>query len=692
MAESAKPVGSDDSQGERQTMSVSVRSIKGIGEKTEKLLQRLHIETVEDLVHHYPRCYVAYPEPVTASEVRVGQRCSFYGEIVSPVHLKAAGKLKLCTCLAADVSGQVFLRWFNMPYLRNTLKQGEKYVFTGTPVYKNGRLMLEQAEYTTREKYKTLMETFQPISPLTTGLSNKVVQKAQAAAFSVYEAEEFLPETVRKYYDLEEEGKALYEIHFPSGLKALTEARKRIIFNEFFRFFSALALMGEKEHQELNHYVIEMGEESRLFIEDLPYALTGAQKRTLMDIRGDLAGTRAMNRLVQGDVGSGKTIVAMTAMYATVKNGYQTALMAPTEVLAIQHYENFKKILGKKDIRVGLLTGSLKASEKKIIKTLCAGGEIDLLIGTHALVQEDVTFKNLALVVTDEQHRFGVKQRDALMKKGENPHVLVMSATPIPRTLAMILYRDLDISVMNELPASRLPIKICVVGQNYRPTAWDFMQKQVAQGRQAYVICPMIEESETMDVENVMAYTQMLAQAMPPSVRVEALNGKMSQAEKNEKMEKFSSGEIDILVSTTVVEVGIDVPNATVMLIENAERFGLAQLHQLRGRVGRGKEQSYCIFMSASTQQEAMERLSVVGKSNDGFYIANEDLKLRGPGEFFGTRQSGTMNFALGDIYENADILKSAAEAVDFLQSTGYNFRQIPQYSLENDLNYARNL
>lgn len=673
-------------------MDISVREIKGIGEKTEKLLQRLHIETIEDLVHHYPRCYVAYPEPIAVSEVKTGQRCSVFCEISSPVHLKTAGKLKLCTCLAADASGQIFLRWFHMPYLRNSLKQGQRYVFTGTPVYKNGRIMLEQPEYVSIEKYKLKMETFQPIYPLTAGLSNKVIQKAQTAVFEMYQAEEFLPENVRNYYDLMGESSALHEIHFPSGTKKLIEARKRIIFDEFFRFFSVLELMKEKEHMALNHYVIHMGKETEQLIQELPYDLTGAQKNTLQDIRNDLAGTRAMNRLIQGDVGSGKTIVALLALYATVKSGYQGVLMAPTEVLAMQHFENFKKMLEKKGIHIALLTGSQKVSEKRKIKKLCACGEIDIVIGTHAVIQQDVIFQNLALVITDEQHRFGVKQRDALIRKGKEPHVLVMSATPIPRTLAMILYRDLDISIMKELPASRLPIKNCVVKQNYRPTAWNFIQKQVQLGRQAYVICPMIEESETLDVENVLSYAKMLAQAMPPSVKVDVLNGKMTQAEKTEKMEQFSAGMIQILVSTTVVEVGIDVPNATVMLIENAERFGLAQLHQLRGRVGRGKEQSYCIFISGSDQEEAMERLSIIGKSNDGFYIANEDLKLRGPGEFFGTKQSGTMNFALGDIYENADILKAAAEAVDFLKTTEYNFRKIHQYSLENNLYYARDL
>lgn len=672
--------------------NLSVRNIKGIGEKTEKLLKKLNIETVEDLVHHYPRCYMAYPDPIDVSDMKTGQRCSVRCEIVSPVHLKATGKLKICTCLGADQSGQIFFRWFNMPYLRNSLKQGQTYVFTGTPVYKNGRMMIEQPEYCIEEKYEKMMETYQSVYPLTAGLSNKTIQKAQSAVFEDFIAEEFLPETVRQYYDLTGEDQAIHEIHFPSGTEQLVEARKRIIFDEFFRFFSALELMKEKEHQALNHYVIQMDEGIREFIDQLPYELTGAQKKTLQDIRHDMAGTMAMNRLIQGDVGSGKTIVAMIALYAAVRNGYQGALMAPTEVLAEQHYDSFRKMLESRGVRIGLLTGSMKAAEKKQVKQLCESGELDIVIGTHAVIQDDVHFHNLALVVTDEQHRFGVKQRDAFMKKGMEPHVLVMSATPIPRTLGMILYRDLDVSIMNELPASRLPIKNCVVNQNYRMTAWDFIRKQVAEGHQAYVICPMIEESETMDLENVTAYASMLAQNLPPSICVQALNGKMSPAEKTETMEAFASNEIQVLVSTTVVEVGIDVPNATVMLIENAERFGLAQLHQLRGRVGRGKSQSYCIFISGSDQKEAMERLSVVGKSNDGFYIANEDLKLRGPGEFFGTKQSGTMNFALGDIYKNADIMKSAAEAVDYLKTTDYNFMKIHQYSLENDLNFARNL
>lgn len=670
----------------------SVREIKGIGEKTQKLLKKLHIESIEDLVHHYPRCYTTYPEPTDVADIRTGQRCSISCEIVSPIHLRAVRRLKLCSCLAADQTGQIFLRWFNMPYLSNTLKQGGHYIFTGIPVFKDGRIMLEQPEINSGEKYLRLTKTFQPVYPLTAGLSNKTLRKAMASAFEMYYAQEFLPENLKAYYDLEEENKALMEIHFPSGERALTQAKRRVVFDEFFRFFSALELVKEREHQALNHYVIPVDESVRPFLKRLPYELTKAQKQTLKDIRNDLSGTMAMNRLVQGDVGSGKTIVAMTAMLATVKAGYQAAMMAPTEVLALQHYDTFSEMLKEEGVTVGLLTGSQKASEKRKLRKRLETGEIDIMIGTHALIQESVSFRKLALVVTDEQHRFGVKQRDALSKKGMEPHVLVMSATPIPRTLAIILYRDLDVSVMDELPASRLPIKNCVVGRNARKTAWEFIRKEVEKGRQAYVICPMIEESEAMDVENVTQYSSMLAQNMPPSVCVESLNGRMSPEQKNDIMERFGRGEIQILVSTTVVEVGIDVPNATVMLVENAERFGLAQLHQLRGRVGRGQSQAYCIFISGSDQEETMERLSVVGKSNDGFYIAGEDLKMRGPGEFFGTKQSGTMNFALGDIYSNADILKAASEAVDHLKETGYNFRELPQYSLDEDLNFAKNL
>lgn len=673
-------------------MSQSIRSIKGIGEKSEKLFQKLHIETTDQLAHHYPRCYMTYPDPVEISDLRTGMRCSVKARLESPIHARSYGKRKICTCLVADQTGSLFLRWFNMPWLKNTVRQGQEFVFTGIPVFKDGRLMMEQPEYCAPEAYAKKMETFQPVYPLTAGLSNNLVRKSLQSLFETYRPQEYLPENVRKYYDLMEEDRALYGVHFPESAKVLDRARRRIIFDEFFRFFGALTMVRDREEKALNGHLIPMDERVDAFVEALPFTLTGAQKSVIHDIRQDFLGTRAMNRLVQGDVGSGKTIVAVVAMYACVLAGKQAVMMAPTEVLASQHYDTVSRQLGPYGIRIGLLTGHTKAGAKRELLEQTRTGQMDILIGTHALIEDKVSFQDLALVITDEQHRFGVRQRNRLMNKGDHPHVLVMSATPIPRTLAIILYRGLDVSVMNELPASRLPIKNSVVGEAWRANAWNFMNKQVMMGHQCYVICPMIEADEDQSLQNVEEYTRMLSASMPPSVSVAALNGRMNAAQKSEVMEAFSSGRTDILVSTTVVEVGIDVPNATVMLIENAERFGLAQLHQLRGRVGRGQAQSYCIFLSGTQDQEAMERLQIIGRSNDGFEIAREDLKLRGPGDFFGTKQSGTMQFALGDIYANADIMKEASEAVDFMREDGYQFEEIAPYALDEYLEYANNI
>ncbi len=673
-------------------MSEKVRDIKGIGEKTEKLLRRLNIETTDDLLHHYPRCYLTYGEPMDIGDICPGTRCSVSAEICSPIHLSARGHKKLCTCLVADQTGQLFIRWFNMPYLKSSLSQGDRYVFTGIPVFKNGRLMLEQPEFASPSKYRELSRTFQPVYPLTAGLSNKTLQKAIRSVFSSFTLEDYLPEEVRDYYDLKEEGEALCEIHFPTDPDRLEAAKKRIIFDEFFRFTAALEMVKDRGEHALNRHVIRWPQEVKDFLSSLPYPLTRGQTMALEDIRNDLAGTMAMNRLIQGDVGSGKTLVAMTAMYAVVTNGAQAAFMAPTEVLARQHYENYVRTFAPLGVRVGLLLGSMKSAEKREAKKGCASGDFQMVIGTHALIQEGVSFSDLALVITDEQHRFGVRQRDALMKKGEDPHVLVMSATPIPRTLAIILYRDLDVSIMRDMPADRLPIKNAVVGQKSRSTAWNFIRKEIEKGHQAYIICPLIEESESLDAENVQEYARNLTMTFPPSIRVSFLHGRMSAEEKKEIMEDFASGKIHVLVSTTVIEVGIDVPGATVILIENAERFGLAQLHQLRGRVGRGRDQSYCIFLSGTDQKEAMDRLAVIGGSNDGFAIAEEDLKLRGPGDFFGTKQSGTLSFSLGDIYEHAGILTMASEAVELLKSRGYDLGGMIPGLLENDLNYARNI
>ena len=399
-----------------------------------------------------------------------------------------------------------------------------------------------------------------------------------------------------------------------------------------------------------------------------------------------------MNRLLQGDVGSGKTILAVILLLMCAKAGYQGVLMAPTEVLANQHYETFQELLNPYGIHTVLLTGSSTAKEKREIYEKIKTHQADIVIGTHALIQEKVEYDQLALVITDEQHRFGVRQRESLAKKGNRPHVMVMSATPIPRTLAIILYGDLDVSLVDEVPANRLPIKNCVVNTSYRPTAYRFMERQIQEGRQVYVICPMVEESETMEGENVIQYAQMLRGSLSPSICVGYLHGRMKAKEKQQIMDDFSDGKIDVLVSTTVIEVGVNVPNAAVMMVENAERFGLAQLHQLRGRVGRGEHQSYCIFMTGSKKKETLQRLEVLNRSNDGFYIANEDLKLRGPGDFFGVRQSGMMDFILADVYADADIMKQAADAVKLLEEEGFDFSAIKNSRLEKQISLAHNL
>lgn len=457
---------------------------------------------------------------------------------------------------------------------------------------------------------------------------------------------------------------AVRNMHFPEDKEYFAAARERFVFEEFLVFILSLRRLKETENRAKNSFIFADQEKIGKFLKALPYRLTDAQMKVWNEIKADMQGEHVMSRLVQGDVGSGKTVVAFLALLLSGLNGYQGALMAPTEVLARQHYENISDMLKDYNLplKAELLTGSMTAAQKRSAYERIQSGEASIIIGTHALIQEKAVYKELALVVTDEQHRFGVRQREALAGKGTMPHILVMSATPIPRTLAIILYGDLDISVIDEMPKNRLPIKNCVVDTGYREKAYAFMKKQVAQGHQCYVICPMVEESESLDAENVMDYSQTLQEEMGDTVRVGYLHGKMKQKEKDEIMDAFGRNEIQILVSTTVVEVGIDVPNATVIMIENAERFGLAQLHQLRGRVGRGKHQSYCIFMSASKSDETKERLDILNHSNDGFFIAGEDLRLRGPGDLFGIRQSGILDFKVADVFQDAKTLKAASE------------------------------
>lgn len=641
----------------------SIRTIKGIGEKTEKLFGKLGLTTVGDLLRYYPREYDIYEKPVSIGELKAGEKRAVFGTITFPVSVRNTGRLTVITTTIQDITGKLNLTWFNMPFLRSTLKRGSVYVFRGRISPKGSSLVMEQPEIFTAGAYDAVCHSMQPLYGLTAGLSNKLVTKSIKQALESIQIGDWMPDEVMILMQFLPLDEAVSQVHFPKNQREFLEARRRLAFDEFFLFILSMQMMKDRQADTRNDYPMKAGWTTEDVISSLPYKLTNAQLRVWTQMEQDLAGERVMNRLIQGDVGSGKTILAFLAMIMAAENGYQSALMAPTEVLAHQHYEDFKELLEQNkitDIRPALLTGSCTAREKRRIYEGIAMGYHKCIIGTHALIQDAVMYDNLSLVITDEQHRFGVKQRETFSSKGSRPNVAVMSATPIPRTLAMILYGDLDISVLDEKPAKRKPVKNCVVDTSYRPTAYKFIRRELEAGHQAYIICSMVEESEEIEAENVIDYAKKMAKEFP-DYTVGLLHGRMKPAMKDQIMESFSKGEIQILVSTTVVEVGVNVPNATVMMVENAERFGLAQLHQLRGRVGRGKDQSYCIFIRSSDSNENAKRLEILNKTNDGFAIADEDLKLRGPGDFFGVRQSGLMEFAIGDIYRDTELLKQAA-------------------------------
>ena len=645
-------------------------SLKGVGEKTGKLFERLGIVTLRDLLSYYPRDYQAYERPVPIGQLKEQKVMSVESALVTNADLLRFNRMQLVSARIRDLSGSLQLAWYNMPYMRASLKTGQLYVFRGRVVRKRGGLVMEQPEVFAPEAYAALEDSLQPIYGQTKGLGNKAIVKLMRQALEVRQLErEYMPAQIRRRQELAEINYALERIHFPADRQELLFARKRLVFDEFFLFLTGVKKLKEQRENKASSFVMQKTSLARQLEASLPYALTKAQERALADVRRDMQSGFVMNRLIQGDVGSGKTIVAVLALLMAAENGFQGAMMAPTEVLARQHYESISRLFSECGIdrRLVLVTGSMTAKEKRAAYQAIASHEADIVIGTHALIQEKVVYDKLALVITDEQHRFGVGQRELLSEKGDSPHVLVMSATPIPRTLAIILYGDLDISVIDELPAGRQAIKNCVVDTSWRPKAYAFIADQAAQGRQAYVICPMVEASEMIDAENVTDYAKLLRRELPDSIRVEYLHGKMKAKEKSRIMEEFADGQIQVLVSTTVIEVGVNVPNATVMMIENAERFGLAQLHQLRGRVGRGTSQSYCIMINGSGDGDASKRLEILNKSNDGFFIAEEDLRLRGPGDIFGLRQSGDLEFRLADIFTDAQVLKAASNEVSRL-------------------------
>ncbi len=603
------------------------------------------------------------------------------------VHIRR--NMSITTVQVKDSSGFCELSYFNMPYMKNALQPGKQYILRGRVVMRKNKITMEHPKIITEEEFARNLHKLTPIYSTTKGLTAQAISKAVRVALeNISQKEDYLPEDIRREYHLPDLSEAISGIHFPESKDQLILARKRLVFEEFLFFILSVMSLKDMTQQEITDSPMMKIDACQEFIEKLPYELTNAQKKVWHEIEEDLCSTHLMNRLVQGDVGSGKTIVAILAIFMCVMNHKQAAFMAPTEVLAKQHYESFLELIEQYQLpfKPVLLTGSLTAKEKREAKEKIKLGLCNVVIGTQALIQDNVEYYDLKLVITDEQHRFGVKQRETLAQKGIQTHVLVMSATPIPRTLALILYGDLSISVMDELPANRLPIKNCVVGIDYRQKAYAFIAKEVENGRQAYVICPMVEASEDEEgsqtnLENVIDYTEKLRQALPNSINVAYLHGQMKPKEKNAIMEEYAQGKIQVLVSTTVIEVGINVPNATVMMVENAERFGLAQLHQLRGRVGRGKHQSYCIFISTTKQPDTLERLQVLNKSNDGFFISSEDMRLRGPGDLFGIRQSGQFRFRLGDIYQDASILQTAQECAASL----YQAQEEKEMTLSQD-------
>lgn len=667
----------------------AISTLKGVGEKTSLSFEEMGVYTVGDILLYFPRTYGKHPRITnlpTTEEFKEGIYAICLQVMKAPVTLKFGGKT-MTKLMTTFQDKSLSILWFHAPYMAKQIEPGKFYVFEGM-IKQNGgnKLTMSQPKKYLPEEYKKIEDSYYPIYPLMAKTSGKKPVTVNTLSNTIAKAleqkeclmgMEFLSEDVLERQELCSMAYALEQIHFPTSMEHLVVARKRLVFNEFYRFLYQLKQQKEKKNIIPNAFTFMDTAIVDDLIGKLPYALTNAQNKTLQEILAHMQSTTTMQRLVQGDVGSGKTIIAFLSMVWVAMSGYQSAIMAPTEVLAMQHYRNFCDLCSKYqlDLPIILLTGALTAKEKRIARKRIEETPNAMIVGTHALIQEQTNFMNLAYVITDEQHRFGVHQRDNFSSKGKEcqPHILVMSATPIPRTLALILYGDMDISVIDEVPARRLPIKNCVVGQNYRPTAYKFMSEQIALGHQAYVICPLVEETEGMEGENVIDYCKKLQDVFPSEIQIAFLHGKMKNEEKNKIMQQFQRNEIQILVSTTVVEVGVDVPNATVIMIEDAHRFGLAQLHQLRGRVGRGDSQSYCIMINGSNSSKSVKRLETLNHSNDGFYIASEDLRLRGPGDFFGIRQSGELCFSLADIYQDASLLKAAQEEILRLEEVSSN-------------------
>lgn len=649
-------------------LNSDIKYIKGVGEKRAELFRKLGISCVRELISFYPRKYQDWSEEMTVKQCQSGENACIKATLMTPVkeHMIRKG-MTLYKCNFTDGETIIYVTLFNNKYLAKSLRQYNDYVLYGK--IEKTLTSANMSSPNIEEAEKNI--GIHPIYSATEKLSSKAIGKViRTALDDLPPFEETLSTEFRLKYALVSLDFAIRQIHYPDSTDNLEKARYRLIFEEL--LILQLGLLKLKSKKKTETYVRLGSDYTDEFYKLLPFKPTNAQKRAIADCMDDMQGDFAMNRLVQGDVGSGKTAVAAGVVYSVIKNGFQCALMAPTEILASQHMETLSSMLSDTDIKIDLLTGSCTAKEKREIKKRLMDGETDLIIGTHALIQNDVEFRNLGLVITDEQHRFGVNQRANLAMKGSGVHTLVMSATPIPRTLALMIYGDLDISVLDELPAGRQKIRTDVVDSRYHKRIYEFVKKAIARGEQAYIVCPLVEEGET-DLKSASQYAEMLSENAFKGYNIGLLHGKMKPKDKEAVMNAFTGGDIKILVSTTVVEVGVDVPNATVMIIENAERFGLSQLHQLRGRVGRGSAQSYCILVSDSKSENARNRLSIMKNYSDGFKIADEDLKQRGPGDFFGNRQHGLPDLKIADMLSGTEMLALCRKAADEILERDYN-------------------